>query len=136
MILQYVNDGEDNVERFCNYVTNRLTKNYVMKWKSLLWFEGRYGKITASKLYEAVQCHKSSGNLVHKIIGASKKFDNPHMARGKFLEDKVITVEEKHLSKPIQKCSLILMSVHPMLGASPDGIGDDFVVEVKCPSTE
>ena len=28
------------------------------------------------------------------------------------------------------------MPEYPVLGACPDGIGDDFIVEIKCPSTE
>jgi len=43
-----------------------------------LWHELRFGRITASNIYEASRCHTAEGNLVHRIIGATKVYDNIH----------------------------------------------------------
>ncbi|KYN00124.1 hypothetical protein ALC62_09108 [Cyphomyrmex costatus] len=65
-----------------------------------LWYELRYGRITASKMYKAAHC---------------------------FLEKKV--------NAKFRKCGLLLSPKFPILGASPDAISNEFVVEVKCPSS-
>ena len=97
----------------------------------MLWFEMRYGRITASKLYEAAHCKTDSGSLVQQIIGVSKKYDNIFMSRGRILEDLVIKAVEKKLKKKIKKSGFKLISNYQRLGASPDGQDDSFVNEVK-----
>ncbi|KAL7293484.1 hypothetical protein TKK_0012931 [Trichogramma kaykai] len=104
--------------------------------ENLLWFELRYGRITASKLYEASKCSTGDGSLLNQIIGASKKFDSKFMERGRNLESDVMKTVESEIGKKIEKSGFIIIPEYPMIGASPDGIGDDFVVEVKCPSKE
>ncbi|KAJ8871637.1 hypothetical protein PR048_027964 [Dryococelus australis] len=43
-------------------------------------------------------------------------------------------VTENNIS--ISQCRLVIEDEHPFLGASPDGlIGEDAVLEVKCPTT-
>ncbi|KYN23114.1 hypothetical protein ALC57_04899 [Trachymyrmex cornetzi] len=54
------------------------------------WHELRYGRITASRIHEAVHCKTLDGWLVQQIIGASKIFESQAMERGKRLEKKVL----------------------------------------------
>lgn len=103
--------------------------------KCLLWFELRYGRITASKLHEAAKCRTADGYLIKQIIGTAKVYDSLCMKRGRDLEDYVFKkLEEKGYK--IQKCGFMLIPSHPILGASPDGIADDFIVEIKCPISQ
>lgn len=101
-----------------------------------LWHELRFGRITASNVYEASRCHTAEGSLVHRIIGAAKVYDNIHKERGRRLEKLIIAEIEKELKLKIEKSGLLLISSLPILGASPDGIGCDFILEIKCPSSE
>lgn len=53
--------------------------------KSSLWYEMRYGRITASKAHEASVCQTPDGSLVAAIMGA-KIPDTAAMQRGRNLE--------------------------------------------------
>lgn len=103
---------------------------------SLLWHELRYGRITASTLYEASHCKTKDGSFVQRLLGASKKFDSKEMRRGRDLEKVIIKEIENQINKKLKESDFILRSDFPIFGASPDAMGDDFVVEVKCPSSE
>ncbi|XP_018398198.1 PREDICTED: uncharacterized protein LOC108776164 [Cyphomyrmex costatus] len=100
-----------------------------------LWYELRYGRITASKMYKAAHCCTESGSLVRQCIGATKVFDTLPMQRGRVLEEEVLSVLEKKVNAKFRKCGLLLSPKFPILGASPDAISNEFVVEVKCPSS-
>ncbi|KYM94014.1 hypothetical protein ALC62_15371 [Cyphomyrmex costatus] len=51
-------------------------------------------------------------------------------------EEQVLKVLERNLGQKLERCGLKLSANFPIFGASPDGIGYDFVVEIKCPSTD
>lgn len=42
---------------------------------------------------------------------------------------------EKLLGSKIKKTGLLIDNKFPILGASTDGLGKDFVLEIKCPTT-
>lgn len=50
-----------------------------------LWRDMRYGRITASKIYETARCKTTSGVLVESVIGALKVRETMAMKRGKTL---------------------------------------------------
>lgn len=121
------------------------------QYKSQLWLELRIGRITASIIHEASMNASipyeqlPPRELRDKIIGyTSKPFsqrdsqdkDNIHMERGRKLEKLVSAEVAKRLDLQIQDCGIFLIPSHPFLGASPDGVGKDFVLEIKCPSSE
>ncbi|XP_018577801.1 uncharacterized protein LOC108916086 [Anoplophora glabripennis] len=103
--------------------------------KSSLWYELRYGRITASKIYEAGNCKTSDGTLVETIIGAHKIRETRAMKRGIKLEKEVLRRVEEELKIKLKPCGIILKREYPIFGASPDAIADDFVVEIKCPNS-
>ncbi|XP_026736708.1 uncharacterized protein LOC113500198 [Trichoplusia ni] len=102
--------------------------------KSRLWYELRYGRITASRGFEVSRCKTNDGTLVALILGA-KIPDTTSMKRGRMLEDEVRKSVEKKLNKKINKCGLVLNSTYPMIAGSPDGIFEDGIIEIKCPNT-
>lgn len=60
------------------------------------------------------------------------------MQRGTNLEDQVFNIlknEMKLQGHKLKQCGLFVDEELPHFGASPDGIADDFVVEIKCPAT-
>lgn len=101
---------------------------------SCLWYDLRYGRITASKAFEISRCKKNDGTLVSLILGA-KIPDTPSMKRGRILEDAVRKSVEEKLNKKINKCGLVLNSIYPMIAGSPDGIFEDGIIEIKCPNS-
>lgn len=134
-------DGDkQNVQAFLNYVSAKLTREACTAACSTTtdqsdnnnWHELRYGRITASIIYEAAHCDTPDGTLVEKILGA-QNFDTIAMKRGRLLEPQVLQKVAIRLNKKINKCGLLLSAKFPQFGASPDGICDDAVIEVKCP---
>lgn len=101
--------------------------------KSSLWYEMRYGRITASKAHEVSVCHTPDGSLVAAIMGA-KIPDTAAMKRGRNLEEKVRKVVSMKLKTKINLCGLYVCQNYPIIAASPDGITNDAIVEIKCPS--
>ncbi|XP_041975680.1 uncharacterized protein LOC121730623 isoform X2 [Aricia agestis] len=101
--------------------------------KSSLWYEMRYGRITASKAHEASVCHTPDGTLVATIMGA-KIPDTVAMKRGRKLELSVRKTVSKKLKKKITSCGLYICKDNPVIAASPDGVMNDAVIEIKCPT--
>lgn len=130
-----------NVTNFLDYASSIITEEISKRIEiatrdqseSLLWFDLRYGRITASKLYEAARCQTKDGSLVKQILGISKKYDNVFMQRGRLLEKKVIATVAKMKNITIHPCGIIIKSELPFFGALSDGLSDDYVLEVKCP---
>lgn len=133
-----------NVSNFLNYASLMISDDVSKKIEvatrdqsnSPLWFDLRYGRITASKLYEAAKCKTKDGALVQQILGISKKYDNVFMQRGRMLEKKVISTVEKLQKININPCGLIIIGELSFFGASSDGLSEVYVVEVKCPGSE
>lgn len=139
-----IEEDSQSVEDFITYakekISQDLCKEAEKKTKNqkddTLWHELRFGRITASNVYEASRCQTPDGNLIHRIIGAAKVYNTIQMQRGRKLEELVIAEIQKKLKLKIEKSGLLLLPSLPMLGASPDGIGLDYIVEIKCPSSE
>lgn len=100
--------------------------------KSRLWYELRYGRVTASRAYEFSRCKTSDGTLMAVIMGG-KILDTTAMKRGRILEDDVRKTVSANLGKKIKICGLMLSKNYPMLAGSPDGICEDNIIEIKCP---
>ena len=101
----------------------------------LLWYELRFGRITASILYQTSKCKTNDGSLVERIMGA-RLADSLEMRRGRNLEPQVLKVVERLIKQKIKKSGLILSNKFPIFGASPDGLSDTHVYEIKCPKKE
>lgn len=98
-----------------------------------LWHELRKGRVTASRMHEASRCTMLNGSLTGKIMGISSGFSFA-MKRGTDLEGHVFAVLQKEYPS-LRNTGLVLDPEFPWMGASPDGLADDFVLEIKCPYT-
>lgn len=95
-----------------------------------LWHSLRQGRITASKIHDASRCN-TDGVLVQLILGGYKVPETKAIKRGKLLEGQVIKKIMADMKVTINACGLFLIT--PFIGASPDGLSDDFTIEIKCP---
>ncbi|XP_076664263.1 uncharacterized protein LOC143375179 [Andrena cerasifolii] len=137
-------DIKDSADDFLKHAEENMSEDLCKEGErntqdqsnNVLWHELKFGRITASNIYESSRCQTVDGNLVHRIIGVAKVYDNKHMERGRKLEDAVIAEIQKTLKLQIKKSGIILKPSIPVLGASPDSIGSDFILEIKCPSSE
>lgn len=98
------------------------------------WRRLRYGRISASILYETSRCKTPNGSLVKSYL-EPRTYMSPAMARGKNLETSVFNELKKSYSN-LEKIGFLIDPAKGIcIGASPDGITPDFVLEIKCPST-
>lgn len=118
--------------KLCSEAAVKTTKQS----DSALWFDLRYGRITASKMYNAAHCKKSDGTFVNQILGVAKLPVTEAMSRGIRMEGEVIKCLEKELRIKLDRIGLQLNPRYPIFGASPDAISEDYVVEIKCPQSE
>lgn len=143
LILDFNQNIDLRVEKFLEFAKTEMTEDVCEEAEQLtkqqsecaVWHELRYGRITASKFYEAAHCKSNNGSLVQQIIGASKVHETSAMTRGKELEKDVIEVLEKELKVKITRPGMYLVPSHPIFAASPDGMTSNAIVEVKCPTS-
>lgn len=116
-------------------IINKIEIETRDQYKNSLWYELRYGRITASRAYEVSQCQKGDGTLISLIMGG-KIPDTPAIKRGRSLEAEVRETVAMKLGKKIRCCGLMISKNYPMIAGSPDGICQDSIVEIKCPMSE
>lgn len=116
---------DDICEKICNETREQSPQAQ--------WYFVRYGRITASKLFEASRCDKSDGTLVASLMGSKSFKGNSATKRGQKLEIEIFNLLATKYTN-IQKCGLLLKKNLPQFGASPDGLNSDYVFEIKCPT--
>ncbi|XP_059469761.1 uncharacterized protein LOC132193234 [Neocloeon triangulifer] len=112
---------------YFKYVQNE-TRNQSL---SPLWYTLRYGRITASIFYEASRWKRGS-TLVRKVFGAKFK-PTEAMRRGLALEEKLRKQFARENNVKVSEGWLCLSAEYPLYGASPDGVGKNFIIEIKSP---
>lgn len=100
ILLNYVeaNPTNHSPEDFLVYARSAITDNACeeaeyktrSQAESHEWFEMRFGRITASVVYEAARCKTLSGALTERILGASQPLQTDAILRGKRLEPLVL----------------------------------------------
>jgi predicted phage-related endonuclease len=112
------------------------------------WFEARRGNCNGSRIYDAC-AKKKNGEyyasradymnelLIERLTGIpTEHFVSDAMQWGTMHEDDARAVYETHSGVLVADCAYF---PHPSIahsGASPDGlVGDEGVIEIKCPTT-
>lgn len=142
LMSSFIGDNSDQFISHCRQFVNSSTMSSaeiltIDQADTPLWFEMRYGRITASRVYQASRCKTKNGSLVDSIMGKRSGWSFA-MQRGTNLEDQVFKIlqnEMKLQGHKLKQCGLFVDETLPQFGASPDGIADEFVVEIKCPAT-
>lgn len=98
------------------------------------WYYLRFGRITASKIFEASRCNTPDGSLVASLMGSRSFKGNAATKRGQLLENEIFNLLQSRKYPTIEKCGIVLKKNLPLFGASPDGLNDEYIFEVKCPS--
>lgn len=111
------------------------------------WFAMRLGKVTASRVadviaktksgYSASRANYAAQLIAERLTGdVAESFSNAAMQWGTEQEpDARLAYEFRH-DVEVQQVVFVDHPTIPMSGASPDGlIGDDGLVEIKCPNT-
>ena len=111
------------------------------------WFEQRLGKVTASRVADVIAKTKtgysaSRDNYAAQLICErltnlpTESYTNAAMQWGTETEPKARQAYESHTFTSVVEVAMIPHPTIEMAGASPDGtIGDDGLIEIKCPNT-
>lgn len=133
------NDPKVLLKRMSSHLTGPLCRNVEEKTRdqsnSDLWHKLRYGRITSSTFWSAKPgiC-KTTFDSIMRRAPEINRYRNRAMKRGLRLEPEIRDVVAAKLGKSIKRSGLILNCDYPEFAASPDGIGDDFVIEIKAPT--
>ncbi|KAG5867489.1 hypothetical protein JTB14_018598 [Gonioctena quinquepunctata] len=95
---------------------------------SNIWQEMRYGRIAASKAFDVPRCKVLDGCLVEGILGA-KLFQTKAIKRGSKLETAILKSLEMKTGQKCFKAGIFLSQQNPLVGASPDAIDEEFIVD-------
>jgi putative phage-type endonuclease len=117
-----------------------------MEQRTPEWFAARVGKVTASRVADAVARTKTGWGagrknyeaelLVERLTGMSApRFSNAAMQWGTDNEPLAIAAYEFYTDRDVIAVGFINHPRIAMSGASPDGEVNDGLIEVKCPNT-
>lgn len=84
-------------------------------------------------VHSVAHCKTADGSLLNAILG-EKVMSTEAMQRGSLLEEEVFKMLKTKFQS-LRKCGLFLNPLYPVFGASPDGITNKFIIEIKCPSS-
>lgn len=112
-----------------------MERNTVLQAESALWLELRRCLVTASSFGKVCKRRPniSSGPLVKSHLYSYSLDNIKSIKHGKVNEVIAIRQLEKQLNISIHKCGLFVDEQFFFLGASPDGIFGEGIIEVKCP---
>lgn len=130
-----VNEHLEKLRKTDNEIAEleRLTVN---QKDNTLWLEQRRLRLTASSF--GLVCNRredsSCGPVVKKLLYS--KVDCPATRYGQAHEADAVSSFETLTGCVVSKCGLFIDRQRPWLAASPDGlVGEDALIEVKCPLT-
>ena len=118
-----------------------------MEQRSSEWHQARLGKLTASRIADAVAKTKtgwgaSRANLMAELVCErltgvpAERFVNAAMQYGTDTEPEARSAYEFELGVTVQEVGFIDHPSVAMAGASPDGlVGGEGLVEIKCPQS-
>ena len=98
------------------------------------WTDERQMRVTASNFGTVCKAteRRDMERLANGLI-TPKNLTNKAVQHGKKYESVAIAKYCKDYKTNVKSCGLFVSNEHPYLGATPDGICNDCVVEVKCP---
>jgi putative phage-type endonuclease len=112
------------------------------------WKAARLGKVTASRVSDVLAKTKTGygagrGNYMAELIAerltgvSADKYTNAAMAWGTATEDEARASYEFQAGVVVETVGFVAHPSLAMCGASPDGlVGDDGLLEIKCPNTK
>ena len=111
-----------------------IEKSTRQQSKCQMWHEERKWRITASRFGDIVKATKRRKmDLLCKSIYAPKNLTNKAVLHGRKYEKTAIKKFEEEKKVCVKKCGLMVDVNHGFMAATPDGITDKYIIEVKCP---
>lgn len=115
-----------------------IERSTILQRNSSEWMEIRKKIITASNFGQICkrQTFRSTAPLVKNILYKKNLAHVASVSHGIEHEKQALQQMELQESINIEPCGLFIDENYPFIGATPDGlVGDDKIVEIKCPIT-
>ncbi|KAI8419763.1 hypothetical protein MSG28_008431 [Choristoneura fumiferana] len=114
---------------------HEVERDTILQAESTLWLELRRSLLTASSFSKVCKRrpNTNSAPLVKSLVYSYSLGNVAAVKYGKTNETVAIKQLEKQEGVNVQKCGLFIDSEHFFLGASPDGLFEEGIVEIKCP---
>ncbi|RVE40146.1 hypothetical protein evm_015204 [Chilo suppressalis] len=114
---------------------HEVERDTVLQAESALWLELRRCLLTASSFSKVCKrrCNISSAPLVKSLVYSYSLDSVTAIEYGKTNEKTAIKQLEQQEGIVVQKCGLFIDQKYFFLGASPDGLFEEGIVEMKCP---
>lgn len=131
---------EDYLNNLADLTADRdkIQKNTILQKDSSEWMEIRKKLVTASN-FGAICKRKIAGStapLVKKLLYQQSLAHVTSVAHGIENEKQALQQLELQENIHIQPCGLFIDKEYAFIGATPDGlVGEDSIVEIKCPIT-
>ncbi|XP_037049362.1 uncharacterized protein LOC119083682 [Bradysia coprophila] len=117
-------------------VIDKIQTETSTQYKSRLWLELQYGRIRCSILNEVASWKTEQDVAEAKILGTYRIPREEEYLKRKQRKRSILAEISKCYKTNIQHCGLLLDLAYPFFCATPDGLSDDLVVEIKMPSTQ
>jgi putative phage-type endonuclease len=127
---------------------NLADRHFAFVQGSQEWLQVRLGKVTASRVADVVATVRSGGYgasrasymaelIAERLTGTpASRYVNAEMQWGTDKEPEARTAYEFHANSDVEQVGFLLHPTIEMAGCSPDGlVGEDGLVEIKCPNT-
>ncbi|XP_034107987.1 uncharacterized protein LOC132792068 [Drosophila nasuta] len=108
------------------------------QYKSKLWIEAQYMRIRCSMMQLIIsrKTQEDDEHLFNMLFCKGRDEKPEERVQLKQHKRFILKQTERLESKEYIECGLLLHESYPFLCASPDGITDDHIVEIKAPKTE
>ena len=105
--------------------------------QSAMWKDERCKRLTSSNFGRiCTATDQTDKDALASSFTKYTKLNSKAIKHGLLYEDEAVEKFESNEKVKVQKCGMFVSQEHPYLAASPDGLlGDDTVIEVKCPFT-
>ncbi|XP_013098070.1 uncharacterized protein LOC106080970 [Stomoxys calcitrans] len=145
-LLDAANNDIKDINSFLNYMEDqckqglfdRVASVSKTSYKTPLWLETQYMRLRCS--------------LIHRIASRKDTIEDDQILETLFCKHRDQNIEEKQQmkqhkrfilkqtekleNKTYHECGLLISESYPYICASPDGITDDHIVEIKAPKTD
>lgn len=125
-------------EVFRSGLFDRITDATVDNYKKHIWYEVQFGRIRCSMMHKIALRKNTEDDeeILNSIFCTDRQWHAEDRCQLKEHKRFILKQTEKLEDKSYRECGLLLNENYPYLCASPDGIADDHIVEIKAPRND
>ncbi|XP_055916654.1 uncharacterized protein LOC129949300 [Eupeodes corollae] len=117
---------------------DKLSDISIYSYKTPLWAETQFCRIRCSLIHRVAtrKDSKEDQDILEAVFCKEREYNVEERRQLKQHKRFILKQTEKLENKTYRECGLLLNESYPYICASPDGITDDHIVEIKAPKTD